>query len=267
MGVKKPGEITKLVCCTVGVNKSELPLIRMIILGLFAGMYIAFGAILCTTVIQDASAYVGLGIAKFLGGAVFSVGLMLVVLCGAELWTGNCLMFGAGLEGDTTWPKILKAWGIVYTTNLIGSLIFAFMYYYSGLWHMGNDAVGLKAISIANGKVNLDFIEALLRGIFCNILVCLAVWMTISADSTSGKILSCLFPIMAFVASGFEHSIANMYFIPIGILCNIDLEVASTGNLNVLGMIFNNIIPVTIGNLIGGAFFVATLYWIAYHND
>jgi formate/nitrite transporter len=165
--------------------------------------------------------------------------------------------------------KLLRNWGIVYFANLAGSLLLVALMYWSGLWKTNNAAVGVAALKLADAKVNLTFLEALARGILCNWLVCLAVWMAVSARDVVGKIFAIFFPIMAFVASGFEHSIANMYFIPMGLALKADV-ITATGltdafaNLTVGGMIVRNLIPVTIGNIIGGAFFVAAMYWIVY---
>lgn len=268
MGLKKPGEIAEIVSCSVGVSKCELKIPKMLILAFFAGVYIGFGAILATTVTQDLAAYVGTGLSQFMGGAVFSVGLMLVVICGAELFTGNNLIVMSGLEKDATWPKIGINLVLVYVGNLIGSLVLVYIYFATGLWKMNAGALGARAVAIANAKVNLDAVQALTRGILCNWLVCLAVWLTISSEDVIGKIFGCFFPIMAFVASGFEHSVANMYFIPIGVLLGgtADYAASATANLTWLGCIAN-LFWVTIGNVIGGVFFVGILYWFVYRKD
>lgn len=266
MGIKKPAEIAEVIACSVGVNKCKLPIGKMFVLAIFAGVYIGFGAILCSTVTQDMSTFLGLGMAKFFGGAAFSVGLMLVVLCGAELFTGNNLIMTSALDKQATWLGLAKNWIIVYIGNFAGSLLLVLIWFYSGLWKMGGDALGAKAVAIASSKVDLSWVEAFCRGILCNILVCLAVWMSISAENTVGKIFAIFFPIMAFVASGFEHSVANMYFIPIGILVA-GLGVGTpSANLNWLGFFMNNLIPVTLGNIVGGAIFIGALYWYVYRR-
>jgi len=273
MGVKKPAEIAEAVACSIGVSKCKMSAGKLIVLAIFAGVYIGFGAILATTVTHDMSGYMGLGAAKFMGGAVFSVGLMLVVLCGAELFTGNNLIFTSALDKKVTWAELGRNWGLVYIGNFLGSIALVFMYFLSGLWKMGGGGVSSAAVGVANAKVNLSWYEAFFRGILCNILVCLAVWMVISAENTIGKIFSCFFPIMAFVASGFEHSIANMYFIPIGILLSgngpgfITALNPAYPNLTWWAFIWNNLIPVTLGNIVGGAFFVGGLYWYAYRKE
>jgi len=237
------------------------PLANTVVLSLLAGFYIAFGAELATVVTHDAAAHVGHGIARLLGGSVFSLGLMLVVICGAELFTGNSLLAKAALQREIPWSKLLENWGVVLLGNFVGSLLFAWLMVQSRLC----DAPGISehAISIAAGKTALPFDVALIRGIFCNWLVCLAVFMAAAARDITGKILACYVPIMAFVASGFEHSIANMYFIPTGLLL-----AQQTGNtppgLTWETFFISNLLPVTIGNIIGGVVFVAGAYWFTH---
>ncbi|MBN1802077.1 MAG: formate/nitrite transporter family protein [Candidatus Lokiarchaeota archaeon] len=263
MGIKKPAEIAEVVACSVGVAKCKLSATKAFILAIFAGVFIGFGAILATTVLTGTSAVTGLGIAKFMGGAVFSVGLMLVVICGAELFTGNNLIINSTLSKETSWAGLGKNWLIVYAGNFVGSILLAVVYFGTGL---GNGAIGETAVSIASTKVDLTWLESFCRAILCNALVCLAVWMSVSATNTTGKIFSCFFPIMAFVASGFEHSIANMYFIPIGIFLAAAGVGSPSANLNWGGFV-NNIIPVTIGNIVGGALFIGVLYWYVYSRN
>lgn len=265
---KTPPEIAEAFCET-GRKKTELTLDRMFILAILAGVYIGFGVQLATTVGQDLVSTVGLGFSKFMEGAVFSVGLMLVVIGGAELFTGNNLVVVSCLGGKASLKRLLRNWVVVYIGNFVGAVLLVLIVFEGHLYTMGGNALGLKALSVANSKVNLTFLEALCRGIACNWLVCLSVWLAASSADTTGKILSCFFPIMAFVASGYEHSVANMYFIPMGIfLKGVPSIVAKSGldlaNLSWSGFILNNLIPVTIGNLIGGAFFVGVLYWYIY---
>jgi len=267
MPLKSPSEIASAIC-KAGVEKSKLPLDKMFVLGTLAGVYIGFGCQLMITVTQDLTS-ISLGLSQLLGGAVFSVGLMLVVIAGAELFTGNCLMMIPLCSGEINWRGLAGNWIIVYISNFIGSVLLASIVFLSGLYSIGNYAVGVRALSIANMKVNLPFLQALMRGIGCNWLVCLAVWLANSSDTVTGKILSCLFPIMAFVAIGFEHSIANMYFIPMGIFLKGVPEVIARfkepiTNLTWEGFLYNNLLPVTIGNIIGGSLFVGVLYWYAY---
>ncbi|MDD2352329.1 MAG: formate/nitrite transporter family protein [Candidatus Caldatribacteriota bacterium] len=257
--------------CGIGKNKADLPWMKMIILGILAGAYIGFGAQLATMVTYDSASYIGDGISKILFGSVFSVGLMLVVIAGAELFTGNNLIVVGTLNGNVSTGKLLNSWFWIYVANFIGSILLVWIMYATQLWKTGDFAVGAKALSIASGKVNLSWGAALARGIVCNWLVCLAVWLAVAAKDVAGKILAIYFPIMAFVASGFEHSIANMYFVPMGIMLKGNAAVVAAAgltdkiaNLTWGSFILNNLVPVTIGNIIGGAFFVATLYWYVY---
>lgn len=233
---------------------------RTFLLSLLAGFYIAFGAQLMTVVTQDAAAHLGQGIARLLGGSVFSIGLMLVVVCGAELFTGNSLLAVPALHGAISWWKMLENWGVVLLGNLLGSLFFAWLMSESRLWEAGT--VADQALRIAAAKCRLDFAVALIRGILCNWLVCLAVCMATAARDIPGKILACYVPIMTFVASGFEHSIANIYLIPAGLFIS-----AATGRTEPglsWGGFLANIVPVTIGNVIGGVIFVGFAYWYVH---
>jgi len=263
---KNPATIATTLANNVCVTKIKSSFFNLFVLGILAGVFIGFGAWLATVVGHDMGANVGLGLAKFMMGAVFSTGLMLVVIAGAELFTGNNLIVLSVLEKKAPFTGLLRNWGIVFVANLVGSVMLALFIYWSGLWHMGGDAVGVFAMKIANAKVELPFWQAFFRAIGCNWLVCLAVWMAISARNTVGKVWAIFFPIMAFVASGFEHSIANMFFIPMGIfLKSVGLAgVTASSNLNLYGFLVTNEIPVTLGNIVGGAFFVATLYWSVY---
>lgn len=231
---------------------------RTFALSLLAGLYIGCGAQLATVVTQDAVQFLGKGATAFLGGSVFSLGLMLVVICGAELFTGNSLLVSAALHGEITWGKVLDNWVLVITGNFIGSLLFALLMYEARLWN--NGSLAAHGIAIANAKCSLGFGAAFVRGILCNWLVCLAVFMATAARDICGRMLACYAPIMAFVASGFEHSVANMYFIPTGLLL-----AGATGqqlpNLTWTNFLIANLLPVTAGNIVGGVVFVAGAYW------
>jgi len=234
---------------------------RTLVLSLLAGFYIAFGAQLSTIVMQDAAQFVGFGIARFLGGSLFSVGLMLVVVCGAELFTGNSLLAGAALHGEISWRNLAKNWTIVLVGNFVGALFFAWLLFETRLWEQGS--VAETAIRIASAKCQLTFSAAFVRGILCNWLVCLAVFMATAARDIPGKLLACYVPIMTFVSSGFEHSIANMYYIPAGLF--ISNETASHDPaLSWYNFFVTNLVPVTLGNIAGGVIFVAGAYWYAY---
>ncbi|MDI6731223.1 MAG: formate/nitrite transporter family protein [Candidatus Margulisbacteria bacterium] len=273
-GFNTPQEIAQSLV-TVGKKKCSLSFISIVLLGILAGAYIGFGAELMTMVTHDLAKYVGMGFARFLGGAVFSVGLMLVVIGGAELFTGNNLILTGVIKGEVSWLDMLKNWVVVYLANFIGSLLLVYIMFYSGLWAINQLGVGASALSIATAKVNITWVEAFARGIGCNWLVCLAIWLALASKDVVGKIFAIFFPIMAFVASGFEHSVANMYFIPMGLLLKSNAAVvAASGlageklaNLTWSGFVYNNLIPVTLGNIVGGAVFVGAIYAFAYLRE
>ncbi len=251
-----------------GVTKANGNIWAISLLGIMAGFFIGLGAMLCTLVTTDIQ--IGFGLTKLVGGIVFSLGLILVVIAGAELFTGNALMVGSRASGKIKLSQLFKNWGIVYFANLVGSLLLVLVVFYSQFWALDGYKVGVNALSIANAKVSLTFWPAFARGILCNTLVCLAVWLCFGARTTVDKIFAILFPITAFVACGFEHSIANMYFIPMGMAMTGQakvLEVAGVttsqvANLNIAGFI-GNLIPVTLGNIVGGTF-VGSMYWLIY---
>ena len=265
---KMPKEIAEAICESGGA-KAELPLDRMFVLAVLAGAYIAFGCHLATVVSMDSQPIIGAGLTSLIMGSVFSVGLMLVVLGGAELFTGNSLMALSCLSGKAKLTGLLRSWAVVYAGNFVGALIMTAFVFAGGMYGINGGSLGLREVAIANAKVNIPFVEAFFRGILCNWLVCLAVWIATSSTDTIGKIFACFFPIMAFVTSSFEHSVANMFFIPIGILAKGVPAIASKttldlANLTWEGFVSRNLLPVTLGNIVGGAFFVATLYWYAY---
>ncbi len=255
-------------------KKASMPLPSLIILGFLAGAFIALAAQGSTVAAND---IVPFGAGKLVTGAVFTVGLMLVVLAGAELFTGNSLMSIGLFNGAIGMPGMLRNWITVYLANFLGSVTLAWLMNGSGLWHLNGSRVGLAAVSIAMGKVSLTFTEALIRGVLCNWIVCLAVWIAIGAQEAAGKVLGIFFPIMLFVSSGFEHSIANMYYIPAGIFAAADPRIAAVAGFParaadpaVLGwgsFLTKNLLPVTLGNLIGGVLFVGLLYWGVYGNS
>ena len=266
---KAPQTIAETVAQSVGVKKTTSPWATVLVLGILAGAYIGFGGLLSTTVTFDMASKFGIGFTKLIAGTVFSVGLMLVVVAGAELFTGNNLMVSSAMAREITFGTMVKRWTLVYIANFIGSLLLALLFYFSGLWKTGGGALGAAAVNIAYSKVTLSFGEALFRAIGCNWLVCLAVWMALAARQTVGKIFAILFPIMAFVAIGFEHSVANMYFIPTGIFLKNWAGISAPQGFdpNALGAIsflWKNLLPVTIGNIIGGGVFVGMSYWSAY---
>ena len=248
-----PAKMAELVE-SIGVKKAALPTVPMLMLGLLAGVFIAFGAMLFTLVMTDHD--MGLGPARLLGGLAFSLGLILVVVGGAELFTGNNLIVMAWADRKVSTIKLLRNWGLVYIANFCGAVGAAALVYWSGTLSFGNGAISATALDIAIAKINIDPLQAFIRGVLCNILVCLAVWLCFAAHHVAGKILAIIFPISAFVALGFEHSVANMYFIPLGMLI-------SNGSIGVMELL-GNLIPVTLGNIVGGGFFVALVYWAIY---
>jgi len=237
-----------------GIKKANLSSMQMILLGIFAGMFIGFGSHAYITVIQTLG-NIDTGFAKFMGAAVFPVGLMLVLIAGGELFTGNNLMTLALKDKKITLKKMLKNWCLVYIGNFIGSIILALVISKIGLYNSGA-AITEKAIAIAQGKVGLSFEVAFFRGILCNIIVVLAVWISYAAKDITGKIFAVWFPVMMFVLSGFEHSIANMFFLSLGKLLG--------GNLSWGEICTNNLLPVTLGNILGGAVIVPVVYYICY---
>ena len=258
----------------IGVRKAAMPASKLFILAVLAGAYIALGAIFCTTVLAGSSA-LPYGVARLLGGLVFCLGLILVVVGGAELFTGNNLIVIAWASKKVSTGALLRNWAIVYLGNFVGSVATAVLMFLAKQYTSGGGSVGVVALNTAASKVHLGFIQAVALGILCNCLVCLAVWLTYSARSTTDKILAIIFPITAFVAAGFEHSVANMYFIPYGIIIQQfdPAFVASLGDkVNLTGLSWstfftNNLLPVTIGNIIGGSIMVGIVYWTAYLQD
>ncbi len=268
-----PGEMARR-AELIGVNKAEAPVLRLFGLALLAGAFIGMGAIFATTIAAGTTGSLPFGVTKLLIGLVFCLGLILVIVGGAELFTGNNLIVMAWANGKVSTVALLRNWGIVYLGNFIGSVGTALLVFLSGQYAFGGGQVGQAALSIALGKVNLGFVQAIFLGILCNALVCLAVWLTFSARSTTDKILAIIFPITAFVAAGFEHSVANMYFVPIGLFIKMfDPTFVATSGISLGGLtwasfFFDNLLPVTIGNIIGGSVFVAAIYWMIFlKND
>jgi formate/nitrite transporter len=281
MNFQSPAEIAVAVC-NAGKTKTEMALGKLFLLGILAGVFIGFGANLATK-IGSMDAAPGTAGGQFLFGAVFSVGLMLVVIAGAELFTGNNMACMAStLNGQSTWGGLLYNWTVVFIANFVGSLLLVYIIYYGNYWGapdaggtMAMTAMGTKAMAIAKGKLTLTWGQAFFRAICCNWLVCLAVWMAFGAKDIVGKIFAIFFPIMAFVASGFEHSVANMFFIPMGITVANGAPEAAAAALKMspdaIAQVFNygtfvsaNLIPVTLGNIVGGGIFVGALYWFVY---
>lgn len=258
----------------VGVKKATMGPRNTFALAILAGAFIALGAIFATTVTTGAGGQLPFGIAKLVGGLSFCLGLILVIVAGAELFTGNNLIIMAWADRQISTDQVLKNWAIVYAGNFLGSVATAVFMFFTQQYTFGGGAVGLNALNIANSKCSLEFLQAMALGVMCNALVCLAVWLCFSARTTTDKILSIIFPITAFVAAGFEHSVANMYFVPIGLFIKagappafwetIGKTTADFANLTWGNFLFDNLLPVTIGNIIGGSVMVGLVYWFIY---
>jgi formate/nitrite transporter len=255
---------------SVGVAKASLPVLELFILGVLAGAFIALGAIFATTVAAGGGT-MPYGVVRLLAGLVFTLGLILVVVAGAELFTGNNLIVMAWASRRVSTGRLLGNWTIVWIGNFVGAFATAILLFASKQYTFGDGAVGQTALAIGTAKTSLGFVEAIALAMLCNALVCLAVWLTYGAHTTTDKILAIVPPIAAFVAAGFEHSVANMYFIPIALLIKTDdAFVASLdpqpdlSSLTWSNFFADNLLPVTIGNVIGGAIMVGAVYWFVY---
>jgi len=259
----------------LGVAKAELDATRTFVLAVLAGAFISLGAMFATVATAD-SGNLPFGVTRVIGGVVFSLGLVLVVVAGAELFTGNNLIVMAWADRRIALGRLLRNWGIVYAGNLVGALATALLVFAARQYEFGDGAVGLNALAIAETKSSLGWGQAVALGVLCNALVCLAVWLSYAARSVTDKVLAVLFPISAFVAAGFEHSVANMYFLPLGLLvkqASPDSFWSSTGadpadypDLSWTNALFGNLVPVTLGNIFGGAVMVGLVYWLIYRR-
>ena len=256
-----------------GIAKTNRTAAKQFMLGILGGAFIALagaGANMAAFNLFAKPETFGLG--KFVSGLVFPVGLMLVVVAGAELFTGNSLIFTAVLTRKVSFGKMLKNWAFVYLGNFVGASFVAVMVFYSGQFSSGVSLLGGMTVKVAYGKVAMHFVPAVFSGILCNWLVSLGVWVAFAAKDITGKMLACFFPVMLFVTAGYEHSIANMYYIPAGIFAKgVNAFVATSGipaealaALNWQNFIVRNLIPVTIGNIIGGCILIALVYWFIY---
>jgi formate/nitrite transporter len=268
-----------------GSRKAAMEPLNLFVLGVLAGAFIAFGAIFATTVGagsvmfttadgQVLTATLPYGVTRLLTGVVFSLGLVLVVIGGAELFTGNTLIVMAWAGGKVRTSRLLANWAIVFIANCLGAGCTAALMFYSGQYAFGAGAVGLNALAIAQGKLSLGFGQAFVLGLMCNTLVCLAVWMCYSARTTADRILTIVPPIAAFVAAGFEHSVANAYFVPVALFIkagapgsfwtSIGKTAADFDGLSWSAFLLHNLLPVTLGNMVGGSVMVAGVYWFIY---
>ncbi|MFM8331335.1 MAG: formate/nitrite transporter family protein [Candidatus Methylumidiphilus sp.] len=265
---------------SVGIKKAQMDAWTIFVLAVLAGAFIAIGSMFAATVWAGGSE-LPYGVNRLLGGVAFCVGLILVVVAGAELFTGSVLIVMACANKKVSVGLLLRNWGIVYAGNFVGALGTAGIMLLTKQYLFGKGIVGLTALSIATAKVSLDPVQAVFLGIMCNALVCMAVWLCYSGHTVTDKILAILFPVTAFVAAGFEHCVANMYFIPLGLLIKRFasaefwalealaahqpvVNIGTYANLTWGNFFMNNLIPVTIGNVIGGAGLVGLVYWFAY---
>ncbi len=261
----------------IGEYKAKMPKSKILVSGFLAGAYIAFAAQLMNMVTHDMVAHFGAGFTSFIGGSVFGIALVLVLVAGSDLFTGNTLLSMGWLNGNLNTKQVLSNWTWVYIGNFIGAMFLLWMMYNSHLWGGHGGEVGANAVALAYKKTHLTFSEAFIRGVGCNWLVCLAVVMVVSAKDTISKIAAAWFPVMAFIASGFEHCVANMFIIPAGITASLDPTVASAvmahhptwdlSTLNMSSFVFGNLIPVTLGNIFSGAVLVGGIYWFLYVKE
>ncbi|MDC8769936.1 formate/nitrite transporter family protein [Roseateles albus] len=235
------------------VIKARLPLLTLSLLGILAGAFIGLGALVYTLVLSDPT--LGFAASRLLGGLGFSLGLILVTVAGAELFTGNNLLAMAWASGRVSTGQVLRNWLVVSLANFVGAAGLGLLVFLSGHGALNGGAVAETAIRIATAKADLPWSEAFFRGVLCNMLVCMAVWMALAGRSVTDKVLAIVFPISAFVAAGFEHSIANMYFFPLAMALGAPLSWAD---------LLLNLVPVVLGNLAGGTLLVAGVYWVIY---
>ena len=256
-----PGQIEEK-AETIGVGKARMPRLRQFILAMMAGIFIGFGALCMTFVKADAT--FSFAVSQLLGGLAFSVGLFLVLCAGAELFTGNSLMICGRLSDRYSWGELLSSWGVVYLGNLVGSLLLVLLVALSGVAGMGDGALGAAMVKVAAGKVTMPWWNIFFRGVLCNMLVCLAVWMGFGGHSTMDKLVSAALPVTAFVTCGFEHCVANMFFIPMGITAAAMGFAPEGVAAPTVGGFLYNLSAATLGNLLGGVVLIGCMYWLAF---
>lgn len=249
---------------TIGVAKARLPLLAMLMLSVLAGAFIGLGALYFVVVKSDPS--LGFAAGQVLGGVVFSLGLLLVIVAGAELFTGNNLLAMAWADGKISTFELLRNWAIVCVGNFMGAAGLALLVFLSHHPEMNDGAIGQQYLTIAATKVAMPFWTAFFKGVLCNVLVCMAVWMALAGRSVIDKAVSIVFPISAFVAAGFEHSIANMYFIPLAMLLETFRENGATVHTITWVGFFGNLVPVILGNMVGGSVLVGLVYHVIYRR-
>lgn len=260
-----------------GVKKASLPLGKMILLGIFAGAFVALGAN-SSNVAAHKLVLTDVGLARTVAGTIFPVGLLMIILVGGELFTGNCLITMAVLEKKTTWAKMLRNLVVVFFANMVGSVFVAVVGYLSNQFNYSGGLLGAYTINVAVGKASISPVAGFTSGILCNVLVCLAILLAASAKDTIGKVFACFFPIYAFVVAGFEHCVANMYYIPAGMVAAMNPNYVAKAqemfgvteqqlaNLSIGGFV-QNLIPVTLGNFVGGAFCVGAMAFAIYRKN
>lgn len=249
----KPAEIARRIE-EAGVAKARLGVVETLTLGVLGGAFIALGALFFLLVTTGSG--LGFGPGRWLGGLAFSLGLVLVVIAGAELFTGNNLIVMAWVDGKVTTGALARNWALVYAANFAGAVCTAVLVTLAGTLGMGGGALAETAFAVAGAKTSIVWHEAFFRGVLCNVLVCLAIWLTFAAREVAGKIMAILLPISAFVALGFEHSVANMFFIPLALM--------NGAPAVTFGGLVGNLVPVTLGNIVGGGGFVGLAYWLCY---
>ncbi|MHC1711272.1 MAG: formate/nitrite transporter family protein [Solidesulfovibrio sp.] len=270
MSFVPPVEVAKN-CCGVQEGRVKLSIGKMIVLGLAAGFYISFGAEASVMVAHDLTS-LGVGFQRFMLASIFSIGLMIVINGGAELFTGNCLLWVAYMDRKISTVAMLRSWAWVLLANMVGAVFFAWLYYNTGLANFNNSLLGAFQLKMAIAKTTTPWVQLFVRGIFCNWLVCLAVWLAFASGDVISKCLSAWIGVMTFVMSNFEHSIANMYYLPAGWFAKHAPGVVEASGLTAdkvdaltwSSIVFNNWVPVTLGNIVGGVVFVASLYWFSY---
>ena len=244
----------------VGKAKSDGAIGKTFLLGIMAGAFIALGGLGSQIASLNASTP---SMARLISSVVFPIGLFMVLVGGAELFTGNCLIFIPVLSGKASIPGMLKNWIVVYLGNMVGGFLVAFFAAFGHIYSFDEGNLAASVVATAVTKTNISFTDGLFRGILCNFLVCMAVWCSFAADELSGKILALWLPVMLFIICGFEHSVANMYFIPAGMLASYVHQIPADG-LSLFGFFVTNLVPVTLGNIIGGGLFVGATYYLAY---
>lgn len=268
-----PKEIANIVE-RVGVAKAELDFWSMFMLSILGGVFVSLGSELFIFVVHDSG--LGFGISYFLGGLAYSLGTILIVIAGAELFNSNNLIIMAYLDKKISLTKLLRNWGIVFLGNLFGALSVVVWMYLARQWSFNNFLMGAKTLLIAYDKVNHSFLQAFAQGVICNALVCLAIWLCYGGHSVTDKILSVILPTTTFVTLGYEHTVANMYFIPMGLILKNHSDVIQAANkitggasfeitsLTLRNYLLKNMLPVTLGNIFGGSVLVGLVYWFIY---